>query len=77
MSAISPSQTGTTLPLACAGAALVEHVPKPFAHKKPNLACGAKNAVTRLGDIDRIELAGAEFAKASDREHARLRAFGL
>src|SRR5262249_48762769 len=59
------------------GAPLVEYVPEPLADEEADLPSGAKNTITRLGDIDRIELAIAEFAKAGDREDARFRAFGL
>jgi len=41
------------------------------------LSCGAQNAVPRLSDIERIEPALAEFAKARDRENAGFGAFSL
>src|SRR5205814_7659838 len=54
----------------CPPPSLVEQVPKPVTNKEPDLPCGVQNAVARLRDINRIELALAEFAKAGDREHA-------
>src|SRR5947207_4676640 len=60
------------------GASLVEQVPKPLTSEaEPNLSGRIQNAVSRLGDVNRIEPTLAEFAEAGDREHAGVGAFGL